>query len=130
MKKIFAAAGLLVLSFAFFGCASSSGLIDMKNQNYSAPTQNAIRASNMLAWVYNTSTDWNDLAANLNEIGVSRQELESLTFSGNYEKPFGKNFYAEHSYTNEGGAYAKAKRRAKKIARLILKKITAESEEK
>ncbi len=129
MKIFFAALSVAVLSFVFFGCASSSRLIDMKNKSYSAPTQNAIRASNMLAWVYSTSTDWNDLAENLNEVGVSRQELESLTFSGNYEKPFGRKFSAEPNYSGENGAYAKAKKRAKKIARLILKKLPQKTEE-
>lgn len=119
-------AALPALSLLFASCVSTTKLYDLKNSDLSAPAQNTVRICNMLTWVYNTSTDYNDMSENLKEIGITRQELETFKFSGNYEKPFARQFSAAPDYSDEKEIYSAAKKQAKKIARLILKKVPQE----
>lgn len=105
------------------GCATTK-LYDLKNDNLSAPAQNAVRICNTLTWIYNTSVDYNDMSELLKEIGITRQELETLQFKGTYEKPFGRQFsMSADSSDDEKQIYSKAKKQAQKIARLMLKKL-------
>lgn len=126
MKKIFAIAGLCALCLAVSSCASTTKLYDLKNTDLSAPAQNTVRVCNMLTWVYNTSTDFNDMNETLKEIGITRQELESFKFNGQYEKPFGRQFSVSPDYSTEQDVYSAARKQAKKIARLILKNLPPE----
>ena len=106
------------------GCASTTKLYDLKNENLSAPAQNAVRICNTLTWIYNTSTGFDDMSEALDEIGITRQELETMQFKGNYEKPFGRKFsMAADSSDDETSVYNRAKKQAQKIARLMLKKL-------
>lgn len=108
------------------GCATTK-LYDLKNDNLSAPAQNAVRICNTLTWIYNTSVDYNDMSELLKEIGITRQELETLQFKGTYEKPFGRQFsMSADSSDDEKQIYSKAKKQAQKIARLMLKKLPPE----
>lgn len=108
------------------GCATTK-LYDLKNDNLSAPAQNTVRVCNTLTWIYNTSLDYNDMSELLKEIGITRQELETLQFKGTYEKPFGRQFsMSADSSDDEKQIYSKAKKQAQKIARLMLKKLPPE----
>lgn len=108
------------------GCATTK-LYDLKNDNLSAPAQNAVRICNTLTWIYNTSVDYNDMSELLKEIGITRQELETLQFKGTYEKPFGRQFsMSADSSDDEKQIYSSAKKQAQKIARLMLKKLPPE----
>ena len=108
------------------GCATTK-LYDLKNDNLSAPAQNTVRVCNTLTWIYNTSLDYNDMSELLKEIGITRQELETLQFKGTYEKPFGRQFsMSADSSDDEKQIYSKAKKQAQKIARLMLKKFPPE----
>ena len=108
------------------GCATTK-LYDLKNDNLSAPAQNTVRVCNTLTWIYNTSLDYNDISELLKEIGITRQELETLQFKGTYEKPFGRQFsMSADSSDDEKQIYSKAKKQAQKIARLMLKKLPPE----
>ncbi len=108
------------------GCATTK-LYDLKNDNLSAPAQNTVRICNTLTWIYNTSLDYNDMSELLKEIGITRQELETLQFKGTYEKPFGRQFsMSADSSDDEKQIYSKAKKQAQKIARLMLKKLPPE----
>ena len=101
------------------GCATTK-LYDLKNDNLSAPAQNTVRVCNTLTWIYNTSLDYNDMSELLKEIGITRQELETLQFKGTYEKPFGRQFsMSADSSDDEKQIYSKAKKQAQKIARLM-----------
>ena len=108
------------------GCATTK-LYDLKNDNLSAPAQNTVRVCNTLTWIYNTSLDYNDMSELLKEIGITRQELETLQFKGTYEKPFGRQFsMSADSSDDEKQIYSKAKKQAQKIARIMLKKLPPE----
>ena len=108
------------------GCATTK-LYDLKNDNLSAPAQNTVRVCNTLTWIYNTSLNYNDMSELLKEIGITRQELETLQFKGTYEKPFGRQFsMSADSSDDEKQIYSKAKKQAQKIARLMLKKLPPE----
>lgn len=127
MKKIFFAA-IALAALALAGCASSNTLYDLKNQNLSAPAQNTVRVCNTLTWIYYTSSDYNDMNELLKEIGITREELQTLKFNGSYEKPFGRQFsMSADNDDDEKQIYAKAKKQARKIASLILKKIPEEN---
>ncbi|MBP5447264.1 MAG: hypothetical protein J6X95_04090 [Treponema sp.] len=108
------------------GCATTK-LYDLKNDNLSAPAQNTVRVCNTLTWIYNTSLNYTDMSELLKEIGITRQELETLQFKGTYEKPFGRQFsMSADSSDDEKQIYSKAKKQAQKIARLMLKKLPPE----
>ena len=82
---------------------------------------------NTLTWIYNTSSDFNDMDELLKEIGITREELQTLRFNGSYEKPFGRQFSFEaNSSDDEKAVYSRAKKQAKKIAGLMLKKLPPE----
>ena len=126
MKRIFFAT-IALAALALTSCASSNKLYDLKNQNLSAPAQNTVRVCNTLTWIYNTSSDYNDMNELLKEIGITRQELETLQFKGSYEKPFGRQFsMSADSSDDEKQVYSSAKKQAQKIARLMLKKLPPE----
>lgn len=127
MKKIFALACVCLIALVLAGCANTSKLYDLKNADLSAPSQNTVRICNMLTWVYNTSTDYDDMSENLKEIGITRQELETFQFSGKYEKPFARQFTASADFSDEKDIYSAAKKQAKRIARLMLKKLPSEN---
>ena len=126
MKQILFATTFILAAFAFTSCATTNKLYDLKSEDLSAPAQNAVRICNTLTWIYNTSSDYDDMSETLKEIGITREELETLKFSGNYEKPFGRNFSADPSYSEESKIYSNAKKQAQKIARLMLKKLPPE----
>ena len=112
MKRIFFAT-IALAALALAGCASSNKLYDLKNQNLSAPAQNTVRVCNTLTWIYNTSSDYNDMNELLKEIGITRQELETLQFKGSYEKPFGRQFsMSADSSDDEKQVYSSAKKQA------------------
>ena len=115
MKNFLTLFAIALAALALAGCATTK-LYDLKNDNLSAPAQNAVRICNTLTWIYNTSSDFNDMSELLDEIGISRQELETLQFKGTYEKPFGRQFSMSQIYSS-------AKKQAQKIARLMLKKL-------
>ena len=123
MKQFFIAAALAFSIFLFAGCESTNKLYDLKNDNLSAPAQNAVRICNTLTWIYNTSSDYQDMSETLDEIGITRQELETMKFSGSYEKPFARKFSMGPSDNDENKVYAAAKKQAQKIAKLMLKKL-------
>ena len=109
------------------GCATTNKLYDLKNKNLSAPAQKTVRMCNTLTWIYNTSSDFNDMDELLKEIGITREELQTLRFNGSYEKPFGRQFSFEaNSSDDEKAVYSSAKKQAKKIAGLMLKKLPPE----
>ena len=125
MKNLHALCSLCA-ALLFGGCATTK-LYDLKNDNLSAPAQNTVRVCNTLTWIYNTSLDYNDMSELLKEIGITRQELETLQFKGTYEKPFGRQFsMSADSSDDEKQIYSKAKKQAQKIARLMLKKLPPE----
>ena len=128
MKRLFMAAAFILAAFALAGCASSNKLYDLKNKDLSAPAQNAVRICNMLTWVYNTCSDYNDMNETLKEIGITRQELETMKFSGNYDKPFGRQFSIDPTYSDEDKIFSSAKRQAQKMARLILNNLPPENQ--
>ena len=116
-----------VAALLLAGCATTNKLYDLKNQNLSAPAQNTVRICNTLTWIYNTSSDYNDMDELLKEIGITREELQTLKFNGSYEKPFGRQFsMSADSSDDEKQVYSNAKKQAKKIAGLILKKLPPE----
>lgn len=128
MKKIFFAATIALAALAFAGCVSTNKLYDLKNKNLSAPAQNTVRVCNTLTWIYNTSADYNDMNELLNEIGITRKDLETLQFKGSYEKPFGRQFsMSVNNSDDEKQVYSSAKKQARKIASLILKKMPEEN---
>ena len=120
------AAAFILAAFALAGCASSNKLYDLKNKDLSAPAQNAVRICNMLTWVYNTCSDSKDMSETLKEIGITRQELETMKFSGNYDKPFARQFSIDPTYSDEDKIFFAAKRQAQKMARLILDTLPPE----
>ena len=123
MKNFYALCSLCA-ALLLSGCAGTTKLYDLKNDKLSAPAQNAVRICNTLTWIYNTSVDYNDMSEELDEIGITRQELETLQFKGTYEKPFGRQFsMSADSSDDEKQIYSKAKKQAQKIARLMLKKL-------
>ena len=123
MKNFLTLFAIALAALALAGCATTK-LYDLKNDNLSAPAQNAVRICNTLTWIYNTSSDFNDMSELLDEIGISRQELETLQFKGTYEKPFGRQFsMSADSSDDEKQIYSSAKKQAQKIARLMLKKL-------
>lgn len=125
MKNLHALCSLCA-ALLLSGCATTK-LYDLKNDNLSAPAQNTVRVCNTLTWIYNTSLDYNDMSELLKEIGITRQELETLQFKGTYEKPFGRQFsMSADSSDDEKQIYSKAKKQAQKIARLMLKKLPPE----
>lgn len=125
MKNFYALCSLCA-ALLLSGCATTK-LYDLKNDNLSAPAQNTVRVCNTLTWIYNTSLDYNDMSELLKEIGITRQELETLQFKGTYEKPFGRQFsMSADSSDDEKQIYSKAKKQAQKIARLMLKKLPPE----
>lgn len=126
MKKLFIAAAIVLSTLSLTSCASSNKLYDLKNQDLSAPAQNAVRICNMLTWVYNTCSDSKDMSETLKEIGITREELETMKFSGNYDKPFARHFSIDPSYSDEGKIFFSAKRQAQKMARLILDALPPE----
>ncbi|MCR5045562.1 MAG: hypothetical protein K6A42_03180 [Treponema sp.] len=131
MKKIFYCAVFLATAFSLASCVSTNKLYDLKNPNLSAPAQKTIRICNTLTWVYNTSADFNDMKELLDEIGVSRQDLETLTFKGAYEKPFGRQFSFAVDYSDEEEeVYTAARKQARKISRLILKELAEDDSSK
>ena len=128
MKNLFT-----LFTFAFVaalllaGCVSTNKLYDLKNKNLSAPAQKTVRMCNTLTWIYNTSADFNDMDELLKEIGITREELQTLRFNGSYEKPFGRQFSFEaNSSDDEKQVYSSAKKQARKIASMILKKLPEE----
>lgn len=126
MKRLFIAAAIALATLALTSCASSNKLYDLKNKDLSAPAQNAVRICNMLTWVYNTCSDYKDMSETLKEIGITREELETMKFSGNYDKPFGKQFSIDPTYSDEDKIFSSAKRQAQKMARLILDALPPE----
>lgn len=126
MKKLFITAAIVLSTLSLTSCASSNKLYDLKNQDLSAPAQNAVRICNMLTWVYNTCSDSKDMSETLKEIGITRQELESMKFSGNYDKPFARQFTIDPTYSDEDKIFSSAKRQAQKMARLILDALPPE----
>lgn len=123
MKNFLTIFAIALAALALSSCATTK-LYDLKNDNLSAPAQNAVRICNTLTWIYNTSSDFNDMSELLDEIGISRQELETLQFNGTYEKPFGRQFsMSADSSDDEKQVYSSAKKQAQKIARLMLKKL-------
>ena len=126
MKKFFALFSACAMAAFFVGCASATKLYDMKTEGLSAPAQNTVRVCNMLTWVWNTCEDFDDMNETLKEIGITRQELQTMKFSGNYEKPFARKFTAAPDTSDESEIYAKAKKQAQKIASLILKNLPPE----
>ncbi|MBO7122593.1 MAG: hypothetical protein J6V90_04860 [Treponema sp.] len=129
MKKIFFATAIALASLALTACASSNKLYDLKNKDLSAPAQNAVRICNMLTWVYNTCSDYKDMSETLAEIGITREELQTMKFSGNYDKPFGRQFTIDPTYSDESKIYFSAKRQAQKMAKLILANLPPEESE-
>lgn len=127
MKQI-AVISFFVAAFSLCGCVSTKKLYDLKTSGLSAPSQNTVRICNMLTWIYNTSTDYDDMNETLKEIGITREELQTLKFNGNYEKPFARKFSVTPDDDDEKGIYSGAKKQARKIARLILKKLPPENE--
>lgn len=126
MKNFLTLFAIALAALALSSCATTK-LYDLKNDNLSAPAQNAVRICNTLTWIYNTSSDFNDMSELLDEIGISRQELETLQFKGTYEKPFGRQFsMSADSSDDEKQIYSSAKKQAQKIARLMLKKLPPE----
>ena len=49
-----------------------------------------------------------------------------MKFNGNYEKPFGRKFSVLPDNSEETEIYSDAKKQARKIARLMLKKLPPE----
>ena len=126
MKIFFAAFSLFLAALVLTGCVSTKRLYDMKSKGLSAPSQNTVRVCNMLTWVYNTCEDYDDMSEMLKEIGITREEWQTMKFSGNYEKPFGRKFSATPDDSGEIEIYSNAKKQAQKIARLMLKKLPPE----
>jgi len=126
MKNIFASLTIFVAALFFTGCVSTTKLYDMKTKGLSAPAQKTVRICNMLTWVYNTCEDYDDMNETLKEIGITREELETMKFNGNYEKPFGRKFSVTPGDNDEEEIYSAAKKQAQKIARLMLKKLPPE----
>lgn len=126
MKRMKSGILAVLAALIFSGCTSTKKVFDMKDKSLSAPTQNAVRMCNLLTWIYNTSEDYEDMRQMLNEIGVTRESLETLTFNDAYEKPFGHKF---DMGTNEGDdniTYRKARNQARKIAGRIIKNCYAD----
>ena len=126
MKNIFAFFAVCLAALFFESCVSTTKLYDMKSKGLSAPAQNTVRVCNMLTWIYNTCEDYDDMSEMLKEIGITREELQTMKFSGNYEKPFGRKFSATPDDSGEIEIYSNAKKQAQKIARLMLKKLPPE----
>ena len=128
MKIFFAAFSLSLAALVLTGCVSTKRLYDMKSKGLSAPSQNTVRVCNMLTWVYNTCEDFDDMNEMLKEIGITREELQTMKFNGNYEKPFGRKFSVLPDNSEETEIYSDAKKQARKIARLMLKKLPPEGD--
>ena len=126
MKKIIKIVFICLLASALVGCVSTTKLYDMKTKGLSAPSQNTVRICNMLTWVYNTCADYDDMNEMLDEIGITREELREMKFTGNYEKPFARKFSATVDTSDESEIYSNARKQAKKIARLMLKNLPPE----
>lgn len=133
MKKIALATLCAAAALSLSACVSTRKLYDLKDPSLSAPAQNTVRICNMLTWIYNTCSDYDDMNETLKEIGITREELQTLKFKGNYEKPFARQFSAEPDNSDETEIYSAAKSQAQKIARLMLKNLpdenSSESEE-